>query len=983
MADQNNPWLYIDLKAQADKEQIKQEASKVWDIAQKELDKQDLELEFKINKAHLESKLDELKKTLSNAKKTWDKELEYNTRINITDTKAKLKQLEDSFKDLWKTAEENAWEDWSKWVWKFMKWLKNTAIWGAVITAAVKLTKYIVDLWKAYNEAADKIDRFTWSSEQTKELLWELSNFAINNGLSINSVREMWTELLQMWMNAEQVVPTLQALWDVSAWTWTSMEDLIDIFRDIQEEWSLTEDTFNDLIKAWVPIWDQLAKDLWLTVDQVKALASEWKITEEQVSTAFQHMSEEWWMFFGSMAEWADSFSWKLESVKWKLQVIAENVAQAVMPAFEWLMEDAIKTADDLTEVWQTWESWMKKLQQAVYIVVQVFRGLIKVIQNVGAIFWTRVWAMYTVWMWFSKDVANTVSQLFSADAWSKLWDNIAYGISQWVNGAIDAINKLSELVSQIPWVSFWKIDHVSWWKKTEWWLFDFSNTSNALEGAKNAMKDTLNDIWDDWLNFFEDVWNWWENLWKTTEKTTKTTNATLNDLIKNSTNKSKAGSKDAAKTAVEAKKKELQDKRDLMIKEVEESEASENEKRQKLLDIYNWYKNELIVLEWKTNDELLKNAKDYLEDYQKEFEKASESDQKAVEDSIKKVQKYDEQIWKLWEKREEYKEKAKKSLREVNNSIDELDKDFIDDTSDRYDDLIEKKRELMSKNYGIEDYAKRYDKDTLYWFQENWMSKLWDIDIKNILEYQDIMREISFIESTFEWQLKTKIELTEKLTETEKKYQEYLEKRNQLVEQSKIYEAYAQQEELSEKAIKLEDDKISYYDKEQDKYVEITDFKNQEIARELLNQQTKLDTENQQLETAKKEELEIINNYNNKILARWQSDTKAYKTELNNRKEAVRQYVEDVQALLSSIPSSYRAYGWELNKWVTMVWENWPEAIVRRQASYVQPRNSVMNNSTVYNNQSSLSVNWIEIGNFASVEDMLNWLKPYLTRRS
>ena len=106
-----------------------------------------------------------------------------------------------------------------------------------------------------------------------------------------------------------------------------------------------------------------------------------------------------------------------------------------------------------------------------------------------------------------------------------------------------------------------------------------------------------------------------------------------------------------------------------------------------------------------------------------------------------------------------------------------------------------------------------------------------------------------------------------------------------------------------------MEDDVIKYYDKAKDQYVEITDFKNQEIARELLNQQTKLETENQQLEDAKEKELKIINDYNNKILSRWQSDTKAYKTELDNRLAAVKEYVESVKALYDSIPSSARAY--------------------------------------------------------------------------
>ena len=128
---------------------------------------------------------------------------------------------------------------------------------------------------------------------------------------------------------------------------------------------------------------------------------------------------------------------------------------------------------------------------------------------------------------------------------------------------------------------------------------------------------------------------------------------------------------------------------------------------------------------------------------------------------------------------------------------------------------------------------------------------------------------------------------------------------------------------------------------------------------------------------------MKIITETSNKILARWQSDTKAYKIELNNRLSAVRSYVAEVQALLASVPSSYRAYGWTLNSWVTMVWENWPEAIIAKQSAYVQPRNAVQNNSTIYNNQNSLSVNWINVWNFGSVDELLDWLKPYLTRRN
>jgi hypothetical protein len=65
------------------------------------------------------------------------------------------------------------------------------------------------------------------------------------------------------------------------------------------------------------------------------------------------------------------------------------------------------------------------------------------------------------------------------------------------------------------------------------------------------------------------------------------------------------------------------------------------------------------------------------------------------------------------------------------------------------------------------------------------------------------------------------------------------------------------------------------------------------------------------------------------------------------------------------------------------MVWENGPEAIVRRQSSYVQPRNAVQNYSTVNTSNNNLSINGLQLWNFNTVEDLLAELKNHLTYRN
>lgn len=968
------------IKAIFNKDQVEKEAENAAKVAQQELEKNDVTMELKFNKAKAEIQIRDLQKLIKNARATWDKELEFQATLKLNEARDQLKWFNNALKETWKwveeikeKAEEAAWDD-NKGVWKFMKWLKNTAIWSAVITFAKKLSDTLVELWTNYKKVADEFDRFTWNSEITKNLLEDLNAFSSDNWLDVNKVRETAAELLKMWTAVEDIIPTMQQLGDISAWTWASIEDLSDILWNINKEWKLTTDTFNDLVEAWVPIWDQLASDLWLTVDEVKKLASEWKITDEQVSTAFQHMTEEWGVFFWAMAEGATSFEGRMNTLKDTFQNFWERISSAVMPAFEWLIKDAQETTDALMETSQTWSSWMMMIQQAIYAVVATIRWFVKACQSTWAILWTLWSSQYTIITWYIEDFKkwfqNVIKWIWDWTIWENVWNNIAYWIWQWVNKAIEALNKL-------PWVN---LKWVNRWKKTD--IFNFDNTANAFQWAKNAVSDTLNDLADDWSKFWEETEDWRNNIWKTFDSWAKKTNATLRDMINENTKTTSKGAKDQTKAILDQKKEELKKLRDLKIQEVQNSTASEHDKQVKLLDIYNRYKDELIKLEGKTNDELLKSAEEYLKEYQKEFEKASKADQDEVSKSIKKVEEYNKQIEKLADKRSEYKNKATKSIREINNSIKELDDDFDNDIAERYNKVIEQITKLWDKEWmkWIWDYM------TLDQLQ-NWGSGSinW-IKIDEAIEYKKLLEEKDFLEKNLTEEQKKQAEILDDQTESERLMLEYQKKRAALMEEKAIYEAFNSQWDLDniwKKAIQIEDDIVKYYDKTKDQYVEITDFKNQELARELENQQSKLTTEYQQLETAKNNELDLIESTSKKILARWQSDTKEYKGELNTRLDAVRSYVESVKSLLASIPTSYRAYWWTMNSWITMVGENWPEAIVARQSSYVQPRNAVQNYSNVYNNQNSLSINWIEIWSFNSVEDLLNWLKPYLTRRN
>ena len=95
-----------------------------------------------------------------------------------------------------------------------------------------------------------------------------------------------------------------------------------------------------------------------------------------------------------------------------------------------------------------------------------------------------------------------------------------------------------------------------------------------------------------------------------------------VKQLTNDLTNSASGASKKSSENLLKQQKENLKKLRDLKIQEIQESTAGEREKNEKLLEVYDWYKNELVKLEGKTNDELLKSAEEYIKEYYKKINK-------------------------------------------------------------------------------------------------------------------------------------------------------------------------------------------------------------------------------------------------------------------------------------------------------------------------------------------------------------------------
>ena len=193
-----------------------------------------------------------------------------------------------------------------------------------------------------------------WDANKAKNLLQDLSNFSRKTPFELQWIRESATQLLAMWVTAEDMIPTLKALWDVSAWLNVPLERLALNYGQVLTQGKLTWKELKDFTTAWVPLLDELAKNLWKTKTEIQDMVSAGQIGAQDMVTAFETMTSEWWRFANLMEEQSKTLAWRWSNLKDWLASIGEAIWLEVIPAisdFVWKLWDWIEDNVDSIKI--------------------------------------------------------------------------------------------------------------------------------------------------------------------------------------------------------------------------------------------------------------------------------------------------------------------------------------------------------------------------------------------------------------------------------------------------------------------------------------------------------------------------------------------------------------------------------------------------------------------------------------------------------
>lgn len=162
-----------------------------------------------------------------------------------------------------------------------------------IINQVYQLAKGGLELASAYEKSKKQFEGFLGSAEKADQVLGVLMDTAARNFLDVADVNEAGKALLAFGEQAGNLSGVLDRVADISAATGKNFNELATIYGKARTQGVLFAEDINQLTDAGIPIIQEFAKQLGVSTEQVKKLASEGKISFEELQLAFFNLTAE------------------------------------------------------------------------------------------------------------------------------------------------------------------------------------------------------------------------------------------------------------------------------------------------------------------------------------------------------------------------------------------------------------------------------------------------------------------------------------------------------------------------------------------------------------------------------------------------------------------------------------------------------------------------------------------------------------------
>ncbi len=179
----------------------------------------------------------------------------------------------------------------------------------AAIEAVRRFVVNAVNLAAETAKATRQFENFLGSTEAAAGAVADLTALADKKLLNTQDVLEAGRGLLAFGEGVDNLVPVLGRLADVSAATGKNFNELVTIYGKARTAGVLYAEDINQLVDAGIPIIQEFAKQMGVSNDQVKKLASEGKISFEELQLAMFNLTAEGGKFANAAETQANELS--------------------------------------------------------------------------------------------------------------------------------------------------------------------------------------------------------------------------------------------------------------------------------------------------------------------------------------------------------------------------------------------------------------------------------------------------------------------------------------------------------------------------------------------------------------------------------------------------------------------------------------------------------------------------------------------------
>ena len=228
-------------------------------------------------------------------------------------------------------------------------------------------------LAKVFINAADKMEQWTisfevmlGSAEAAKIMMEDLATFAAKTPFELPGVITSAKQLLAMGIESQKVIPTLKSLGDVSAGLSIDVGRLAYNYGQVRSQTKLTGVEMKDFVRMGVPLYDELAKVMNVTVGEVKDLVSAGKVGFPQVEAAFKSMSDEGGAFANMMERQMETFTGIVSNVSDEFFQLSAEMGKYLLPAAKQVGLALLKVME-----------WLKGLAPTTKLLILAIGGLV------------------------------------------------------------------------------------------------------------------------------------------------------------------------------------------------------------------------------------------------------------------------------------------------------------------------------------------------------------------------------------------------------------------------------------------------------------------------------------------------------------------------------------------------------------------------------------------------------------------------------